>query len=71
MNTDTGDTPQHRRYVEQGGCQYIEGKTWCNGRQGDGHPDHWALYLHADQTTTRVFLRRATFVGPLPDATDA
>lgn len=46
---------QHDHYVATGGCPYVEGKTWCNGKL-DHVEQHWATYLTPDGKTHRIGL---------------
>jgi hypothetical protein len=54
FDTDGFDLHAHRRYIEQGGCPYVEGKTWCNGRSDDLHQNHWAKLVESNGDTRRV-----------------
>lgn len=53
------DMEAHRKYVESGGCPYVSGKTWCNGRNNDMHQNHYALRFHPGTKVDKVKLFRA------------
>lgn len=51
------DEEAHRKYVEAGGCPYVDDKTWCNGRKDDLHQDHWASYWYYGVKVKKVKFR--------------
>jgi hypothetical protein len=52
------DFEAHERWVAEGYCPYVEGKTWCNGWAGHG-VNHWAPFLLPDGSRRNIYLHRA------------
>ena len=41
-----GDTPEHRKYVDSGGCASVsDSKAWCNHKAMPRHKVHQAPYF--------------------------